>query len=62
MKKNPDERDVHLHTARVLLAESVARRLMGHTAFGFTLLEWAGDFRRLAMTTTPRDLFGKVGP
>ena len=42
------DRELNIHTARVLLAQARHFRLRG-SAFAFTLLEWAGNSRRRAM-------------
>lgn len=49
-------RDVYIHTARVLIAESRAR---GRTPFAHTLLRWAANARRRAMSAPEQGrLFG----
>ena len=49
----------HIHQARVYLAESRRTR---HRAWAFTLLEWAGNRRRMALQAVSvpvqGDLFG----
>lgn len=51
--------DGHIHTARVYLREARAR---GKNPFAFTLLTWAGNAQRRAMTAEQQpnqpDLFG----
>lgn len=55
------DRSLHMHTARVYLAQS--RHFTGHhRGFSFVLLQWAANARRRAMAvnTSPvqGDLFG----
>jgi len=54
------DRDIEIHTARVLLREAMARR--SSPSFHATLLLWAGNARRRAMHCVTEskqpDLFG----
>ena len=50
-----NERERHLHIARVYLAQTRSFRLRG-SAFAFTLLEWAGNARRRAMLKPPEQV------
>lgn len=54
------DRDIEIHTARVLLREAMARR--SSPSFHATLLLWAGNARRRAMAciepVEQPDLFG----
>jgi hypothetical protein len=53
------EREINLHCARVYLREAQARRT-SNPGFASTLLEWAGNARRRAMSerAAQGDLFG----
>lgn len=56
------DREINLHTARVLLAEAQNRRAAGRSHAIF--LEWAGNARRRAMACVDEpvqpDLFGEL--